>query len=60
MSFARRSYDSGLPGGLGKNVLAAWLIATGALHFVDISFSGLSTMLSLTALVAGVLLLLNR
>ncbi len=60
MPFARGIYENRFPGGLGKLVLAIWLIATGAIPFLHINVQGLSTILSLTALLAGVLLLLNR
>jgi hypothetical protein len=49
---------------LGKNLgtllLAIWLIITGLLAFVSISFPYLGQIMALLAIAAGVLLLLNR
>jgi hypothetical protein len=46
--------------GLGTKLLAAWLIATGALSLLHITFPYRTTILDLVAIVAGVLLLLGR
>jgi len=46
--------------GLGTMLLAAWLIATGALPLLHITFPYRATMLDVVAIVAGVLLLLGR
>ena len=45
---------------LGMLFLAIWLILTGALAFVHVSFANTGMVLSALALVAGVLLLLGR
>jgi hypothetical protein len=46
--------------GLGTMLLAAWLIATGALPLLHITFPYRGTILDLVAIVAGMLLLLGR
>jgi hypothetical protein len=45
---------------LGILLLAIWLIVTGLLHFVHLSFTGMDTILALLAIAAGVLLLVRR
>jgi hypothetical protein len=45
---------------LGMLLLAIWLIVTGLLQFVSISFAGLGTILALLAIAAGVLILIGR
>lgn len=45
---------------LGLLVLSIWLILTGLLPLINLSFNGLGTIMSLLALAAGVLLLLRR
>lgn len=50
-----------LPNRLGALLLGIWLIATGVLVLVpSLNFSGAGTILALIAIVAGVLLLLER
>jgi hypothetical protein len=48
-----------LPKNLGMILLAVWLILTGLLPLLRISFAGSGTVLDLLALAAGVLLLLD-
>ncbi len=44
----------------GMLVLGIWLILTGALPLLNISFQGQAELLSLMAIAAGVLLLMNK
>ncbi len=44
----------------GMLALGVWLIATGALTFVSITFVNMSLVLAVVAIAAGVLLLLGR
>ncbi len=46
--------------GLGTKVLAAWLVATGALPLLHVSIPFEHTILAIAAIAAGVLLLLER
>jgi hypothetical protein len=45
---------------VGWILLGAWLILTGLLALVDMAFAGLTLLLGLLALAAGVLILLDR
>ena len=45
---------------LGVRLLATWLIATGALAFVHVTFAHTGLIPSALALAAGVLILLGR
>lgn len=45
---------------LGMLLLGIWLIVTGALAFVHVSFANTGLILSALALAAGVLILLGR
>ena len=45
---------------LGKLLLAIWLIGTGLIYVISLSFAGLGTIMALLAIGAGVLLLLKR
>jgi len=49
-----------LPRNLGMILLAIWLIATGALVFITISFVNTVPILAILAIAAGILLLLGR
>ena len=49
-----------LPPNLGLKVAAVWLILTGLVGLLHLSFAGLGTILAVLALVAGVLILINR
>ncbi len=48
-----------LPKNLGMILLGVWLILTGLLPLLRISFAGSETVLELLALVSGVLILLD-
>lgn len=54
------SWSSKIPSNLGRIVLAVWLIATGLLPILHIGGSTIAAVLNITAIAAGVLLLLNR
>ncbi len=45
---------------LGMLLLGIWLILTGLMPLLNLSFSGLSTVMALLALIAGVLVLSGR
>ncbi|HPA17312.1 MAG TPA: hypothetical protein PLU30_06165 [Verrucomicrobiae bacterium] len=45
---------------LGMLLLSIWLIVSGLIPLLSLSFSGLGTLMSLLALAAGVLILLGR
>lgn len=45
---------------LGMLLLSIWLIVSGLVPLLGLSFSGLGTLMSLLALAAGVLILLGR
>jgi hypothetical protein len=45
---------------LGLLLLAIWLILTGLVPFLHLSFSGLGMLMSILAIAAGVLLLIGR
>jgi hypothetical protein len=49
-----------LPNRLGMFLLAIWLIITGLLPLINLSFEGISVVMGVLALAAGVLLLLRR
>ena len=49
-----------LPPNLGFKVAAVWLILTGLVGLIHLSFSVLGPILAALALVAGVLILLDR
>jgi hypothetical protein len=49
-----------LPKNLGMVLLAVWLIATGALPLLQITFARHDIVMGLLAIAAGVLLLLGR
>jgi hypothetical protein len=44
----------------GMTLLAIWLILMGLLPFLNISMAGLGTILNILAIVAGILILMNR
>ncbi len=48
------------PKNLGIFLLGIWLILTGLLPFLNVNFSGLNILMALLAIVAGLLLLLQR
>lgn len=45
---------------LGTLLLASWLIVTGLLQFVPIAIPGITVIMAILALAAGVLLLLGK
>ena len=45
---------------LGMLLLAIWLILTGLIPLLQLSFSGLSTVMTIIAIAAGVLILVGR
>jgi hypothetical protein len=49
-----------IPHNLGMILLAIWLIATGILALVSLSFPGLGIIMAILALASGVLLLFNK
>jgi hypothetical protein len=49
-----------LPKNLGMLLLGIWLIVTGLIPLLNVSFSGLGTLMAVLAIAAGVLLLLGR
>jgi hypothetical protein len=44
----------------GLLLLAAWLILTGLVPLLNLSFSGLGTVMSILAVVAGILIVVGR
>jgi hypothetical protein len=49
-----------VPKHLGKLLLGTWLVLTGLIRLVDFSFKGLGTVMALLAIVAGVLIIMDR
>jgi hypothetical protein len=49
-----------LPKNLGMLLLAVWLILTGLIGLLSFTFAGLPLIMALLAIVAGVLILLQR
>jgi hypothetical protein len=49
-----------LPANLGMTLLAVWLIASGAMVLLQISFLHSGTLLAVLAVISGILLLLRR
>jgi hypothetical protein len=45
---------------LGMLLLAAWLILTGLIPLLNLSFSGLGTVMAILAIAAGVLIVAGR
>jgi hypothetical protein len=45
---------------LGLILLGIWLVVTGLISVLDLSFSGLGLLMGILAIVAGLLLLLGR
>lgn len=45
---------------LGMLLLGLWLVLNGLTHFVDFRFSGMGTLMAALALVAGVLIIMER
>jgi hypothetical protein len=49
-----------LPKNLGMILLSVWLILTGLIELLSFSFTGLSVIMAILAIAAGVLLLMHR
>ena len=49
-----------LASNLGMLLLGIWLVLFGALPLLNISFQGQGTIMSVLAIVAGVLILMNK
>jgi len=45
---------------IGMLLLAVWLILTGLLPLLNVGFSGLSTVMAVLAIAAGVLIVIGR
>ena len=45
---------------LGMLLLAAWLILTGLIPLLNLSFSGLGTVMAILAIATGVLIVVGR
>jgi len=45
---------------LGMLLLAVWLVMTGAIPLLNLSFSGLGTVMAILAIAAGVLIVVGR
>lgn len=45
---------------VGMLLLAAWLVLTGLIPLLNLSFSGLSAAMAILAIAAGVLILVGR
>ena len=45
---------------LGMLLLAAWLILTGLIPLLNLSFSGLGTVMAILAIAAGILIVVGR
>ncbi len=45
---------------LGFQLLAVWLILTGLIQLLNFNFTGLSIIMAILAIAAGVLILLDR
>ncbi len=45
---------------IGMLLLAVWLILTGLIPLLNLSFSGLGSVMAILAIAAGVLLLIGR
>jgi hypothetical protein len=49
-----------MPKNLGMLLLGIWLIATGLIPLLNLSFSGLGTIMAILAIAAGALILAGR
>lgn len=49
-----------LPPNLGLKLAAVWLIATGVIGVANVSVAGLAVVMSVLAIVAGVLIIIER
>jgi len=44
----------------GKLLLGTWLVLTGLIRLIDFNFKGLGTVMAVLAIVAGILIALDR
>ncbi len=58
--FKRRTSTVRAPRHLGVILLGIWLILTGIIPIVNLTFAGLSLIMAILAIVAGVLIILQR
>jgi hypothetical protein len=49
-----------LPPNLGLKLAAVWLIATGVIGVANVSVAGLAVVMSVLAIIAGVLIIIER
>ncbi len=49
-----------VPNNLGVLLLGVWLVVTGVVPLLNLTFSGLNLLLAILAIAAGVLLVLGR
>jgi len=56
----QRSLPMKVTRNLGMLLLAAWLILTGLIPLLNLSFSGLGTVMAILAIAAGVLIVVGR
>jgi hypothetical protein len=49
-----------LTSNIGMLLLAVWLILTGLIPLINFSFQGLGTVMSVLAMVAGILIVVGR
>jgi len=56
----KKSFSMKLNKNLGMLLTGIWLIATGLIPLLDLSFSGLGTIMALLAIAAGALIVMGR
>jgi hypothetical protein len=56
----KKSFSMKLNKNLGMLLTGIWLIATGLIPLLDLSFSGLGTIMALLAIAAGALIVTGR
>jgi len=49
-----------IPPNLGLKLMATWLIISGIIPLVNLQFAGLGVIMSILAVVAGVLIIIER
>ena len=49
-----------VPKNLGMLLLGIWLIVTGLIPLLDLTFSGLATLMAIAAIATGALILLGK
>jgi len=50
----------GITKNIGMLLLSIWLILTGAMHVIHLSFAGLGMLMAILAVASGVLILVGR